>query len=390
MTDEPTDPLPSDPDDPAVVDDPYGFYRVLREHHPVMDTGTEFLVSRFDDIQTVVLDWQRFSSQTTDDNHDHFASMDPPRHDVHRASVARIFTPRSIAALEPGIRRATDDLLDPLVARGTFDLAAEFASVLPSQVITNIVGVPEELREEYRQKAIAIATTHGAASLYQAMTALQDVTWEALEGDHHVPEGGVLDMLLQSGAPDADGSSSATGDDAPLSRAEIVGLCTNLVLAGTDTASNLITNSVMLLDQHPDVSEALRADPELVPVAIEESLRFEAPVQWLRRRTTEPVELHGVELPQGALVRLYWASANRDESVFEHADRFDITREQRRHLAFGHGLHFCIGAALARLEARVALEALLALPTPRIDPTNTARIPSSMFRGYEHLTVRTV
>ncbi|MEX2626178.1 MAG: cytochrome P450 [Ilumatobacteraceae bacterium] len=388
MTEPTTSPLPSDPDDPAIVDDPYDFYRMLRERHPVHDTGSEFLVSCFDDIQTVVLDWQRYSSQTTDDNHDHFASMDPPRHDVHRASVARIFTPRSIAALEPEIRRATDDLLAPLVERGTFDLAAEFASVLPSQVITNIVGVPEELREEYRQKAIAIATTHGAASLYQAMTALQDVTWEALEGDHHVPEGGVLDMLLQSGAGDRDDGDS-DGDDAPLSRAEIVGLCTNLVLAGTDTASNLITNSVMLLDRHPDVREALRDDAELIPVAIEESLRFEAPVQWLRRRTTEPVELHGVELPRGALVRLYWASANRDESVFERADQFDITREQRRHLAFGHGLHFCIGAALARLEARVALEALLALPTIRIDPTNTARIPSSMFRGYEHLAVRT-
>ncbi len=382
MTDRPATPFPTDPDAAEIINDPYEFYRDLREHDPIRFTGKEYLVSRFEDIQAIVLDWQRFSSQTSDDNHDHFASMDPPRHDVHRASVARLFTPRSIAALEPLIRRMCADLLDPLMARGTFDLAEEFASVLPSQVITSIVGVPDELREDFRQKAIAIATTHDLASLYQAMHALQDVTWAAVDSGYDLPDDGILQMLLQ-----ADGAVGASGDDEPLSRAEVVGLCTNLVLAGTDTASNLITNSVMLLDHHVEAGQLLRDDLTLVPQAIEESLRFEAPVQWLRRRTTEAVMLHGVEIPEGALIRLYWGSANRDASMFDRADEFDITREQRRHLAFGHGLHFCIGAALARLEVRIALEALLALGDLHIDRSGTARIPSSMFRGYEHLPV---
>lgn len=369
-----------DPDSPAVIEDPYPYYRHLRDHHPVARTeqGT-YLITRFADVQAVVSDWSRFSSQTTADNHDHVASMDPPRHDDHRASVARLFTPRRAGELEHHIRAMCEDILTPLVAGGGFDLAAELAAVLPSQVITTIVGVPEALGEQFRDRAIAIAHAIGTRGLHDAMVALQDLTWQAIDDGHDLPEGQILDTLLRAEDPD---------DPHSLSRREIVGLCTNLVLAGTDTATNLITTSVVEIDRRPELRAELAARPALLAGTIEEILRYDAPVQWLSRRSLEPVELHGTTIPAGSLLRVYWGSANRDERAFERSDELDVHREGHRHLAFGHGIHFCIGAALARLEVHIALEALLALDL-RVDHDGAVRLPSSMFRGYEHLAVRT-
>lgn len=369
------------PDADEVVESPYAFYRRLRDESPVHrseHTG-EFLITRFDDVQAVVHDWHRFSSQTTEDNHDHFASMDPPRHDDHRSRVARLFTPRRVAQLEAEISEQCRRLTDPMLAAGTFDIATDLATHLPSRVITQIVGVPADLQEEFRDRALAIATASGIEAIYEAMHALQDVTWRAVDGTHDLPSGQILDTLLR----DQDESDPGT-----LSTREIVGLCTNLVLAGTDTASNLITSAAVIFDREPGLRDRLRDDPESLPRAIEEVLRVESPVQWLRRRTVEAVEMQGVEIPTGSLVRVYWGAANRDDRAFDDAGSFTLDRAEQRHLAFGHGLHFCVGASLARLEAKVALAAVLDVDGLELDHGGLVRLPSSMFRGYEHVPAR--
>ena len=369
------------PDANEIIESPYGFYTRLRDDAPVhySEEIGEYLITRFDDVQAVVHDWRRFSSQTTDDNHDHFASMDPPRHDVHRSSVARLFTPRRMAELEPAIADLGQSLTASMVERGTFDIATDLAIPLPSQVITQIVGVPPRLELEFRAGALAIATASGPENVYAAMGALQQVTWKALDEGHELPSGQILDTLLRG---------LGSGDPDELTRKEIVGLCTNLVLAGTDTASNLITSAMVLFDRVPGLRDCLRAEPERIPDAVEEVLRLEAPVQWLRRRSVEATEIHGVEIPAGSLLRVYWGAANRDDRVFDDPDRFDLDRSGQRHLAFGYGLHFCIGAALARLEARIAISAMLRTDGLELDHAGLVRLPSSMFRGYEHVPAR--
>lgn len=370
-----------DPDGSEVVEDPYDFYRSLRDDHPLYlhpRTG-EYLLTRFADVQAAADDVEGFSSEVRPESHHHFASMDPPRHDVHRAAVAHLFPARRIAELEPGIAARCARLLGPLADGATFDIAGGFAALLPSQVITAMVGLPSDLEEPFRQRALFITTVSTTPAVYDAIGDLQSVIWSAV-GRSDLPCQGILGTLLS-------GTAQAPG---VLDTEDIVGICSNLVLAGTDTATNLITSAVVLLHRRPDLRRQLAARPQLLRPAVEELLRFESPVQWLRRRTTRPVRWHGEELPAGALVRLYWGAANRDERVVERPDDFDIGRVPQRHIAFGHGLHFCLGAALARLEVRVALRTLLEVaPDYSIDEGGLVRLASSMFRGYERVRVRT-
>jgi cytochrome P450 len=302
--------------------------------------------------------------------------MDPPRHDVHRSKVARLFTPRAIANVEAQLRALTVELLGPLVASRRFDLAADFAAVLPCRVISRLVGVPHELEERFRDTALEIGRTAGTDSMFPLMSELEQLTERLVSREFAVEPRTILERLL-------DGS-----DGAELSRDELVGLCTNLVLAGTDTTANLIANAAVLLAERPDVRARLAADTSALPAALEETLRFESPVQWLARRTTRAVTMHGVTIPHDATIRLLWGSANRDEREFDRPDEFVPARRIARHLAFGYGLHYCVGAALARLEARVALEVLLAqAPRYRIDTEGLERLRSSTFRGWEHVPV---
>jgi cytochrome P450 len=371
-----------DPDGPEVIESPYDFYRWLRDEHPLYcyEPRQEFLISRFVDVQESATDWVRFSSEPPSKSHDHFASMDPPRHDLHRSSITRLFTPHRVKVLEEEVRALCRGLLSKADLYQGIDVAERYAAVVPSQVITRIVGLPPELHEPFRVQALAITKLTATPAVYEAIGRLQDITREALGTGGSLPLDGVLRTLIES---------ERSNPASELTERDIVGLCTNLVLAGTDTATNLITSAVVLLGRCEDLRAQVVQAPGRMEDFVEEVLRVEAPVQWLRRTAREDIELHGQLVPAGSTVRLYWGSANRDERVIDRPDEFDMARAARHHVSFGHGLHFCVGAALARLEVRVALEALIErVPGYRLVEAGAKRLPSSMFRGYEHVFIK--
>jgi cytochrome P450 len=367
-----------DPTDRQFLEDPADYYRWLRDEAPVhrhVASGSFFL-SRFEDVWEATADWRTYSSRSPVARLLHMASMDPPHHDRLRAIVSRFFSPRRIAELEPWLRALCGSLLEPLRQAPAFELVESFASVLPSRVIHRLVGVPEELAGEVREVALGIGAARDSTSLARWMEALEGLT-RRIVIDGPAPE---TPGLLQELA-------AASGPDRPTVE-ELRGLCSNLVLAGTDTVANLIGNGVVLLSRHPEARAGLVREPDRIPRAIEEMLRFESPVQSLARRVTRDVKRHGVTIPEGSEVRLQWGAANRDEREFVDPDRFDPSRHIRRHLALGHGIHFCLGAGLARLEARVAFESLLSRwPRLQVDEASLERLPSLWVRAWRRVVV---
>jgi cytochrome P450 len=365
-------------DDRQFLEDPSDYYRWLRDEEPVHfhETSGSFFLSRFEDVWQATADWQTFSSQSPVSRLRHMASMDPPDHDRLRASVVRHFSPHRIARLEPRIRGICRELLDPLARESSFDLVARFTTLFPSFVINRLMGVPRELDEPMREIALGIGAARDTGMLGRLMDELAELTVRVVEGDPAPAEPGLIQMLQRE--------EGAAG----LDREDLRGICSNLVLAGTDTVTNLVGNGVVLLARRPGERERLLREPGLIRRAVEEMLRFESPVQSLARRVTRDVTLHGVTLPEGAEVRLQWGAANRDEREFDHPDAFDVGREIRRHLALGHGRHFCLGAHLARLEARVALEELLQRwPGLGVDESRLERLPSLWVRAWSQILV---
>ncbi len=367
-----------DPADPQFLDDPFAYYRWLRDAEPVHlhEASGSYFLSRFEDVWNATQDWQTFSSESPVTSLLHMASMDPPLHDRLRASVARGFGPRRIAALESTVRGVCRDLLRPLRGAGRVDLAADFAAIFPSRVIHRVMGVPAPLEEPFRRCALAIATAADSEQMAVLMAELVDLSHRVVAGDPPPEQPGLI-QELQAGA--------GAGE---LSHRELMGVCSNLVLAGTDTVTNLIGNGLVLLHRHPEARRRLARGEVAVAVGVEEMLRLESPVQSLGRRATRSLSLHGREIPAGSEVRLLWGAANRDDREFERPDAFEIDRVIRRHLAFGHAIHFCIGARLARLEARVAFEEILrAWPEYHIDEGALVRVPSFWARGWEHVAI---
>jgi cytochrome P450 len=377
-----------DPFAPESWDDPYPTYAWLRDEAPVHHIAGRdlWVLSRFEDVQAAVSDTATFSSEQGI-SLDGFASsrgvppnlltLDPPRHDQLRKLVSRVFTPRTVSDLEPRVREVTRQLLDELAVDGRLELM-DLAAGLPTIVIAELLGIPAGDKQMFREWVESVVTLDpselgrtrgGVAGILDLFAYLQNVIDErALER---------RDDLI-SGLLDAE------VDGERLAPAEVLGFTLVLLAAGFETTKNLVGNAVWLLDGHHDVRERLVADPALIPQAIEEVLRFESPVIGLARTTTREVEVRGVLIPAGAKVQMNYASANRDERAFAAADRFDIDRADPRHLAFGHGIHFCLGAALARLEGRVALEELLARH-PRYGVTGLDRLPSAYIRGFAAL-----
>jgi cytochrome P450 len=288
---------------------------------------------------------------------------DPPRHAKLRALIARAFTPRSVADLEPRVRELCRRLVAPLALRGEAELVGELAVPLPLMVIAEMLGAPPADWPRFRRWSDALLglahVVSGDAGADQAVTDFVAV---------HGEMGGYLSALLASrrATPREDLLSRllhAEVDGERLSEEEILAFFQLLLLAGHETTTNLIANAVLCLDEHREQLALLQSHPNLVPSAVEEVLRYRSPVQTVFRRTTAAVELHGRTIPPGALVLAMIGSANRDPRQFRHPDRFDVMRQPNPHIAFGHGIHFCVGSALSRLEARVALPMLLeALP----------------------------
>lgn len=344
--------------DPHAEDFPlriHGLYRTLRDHFPVYRSPERgfYALSRYEDVRAAAADPATFSSEGTFVGGEllpMIVALDPPRHDRLRALVTRAFSPRRVADLEGRVRAIARELLGALPDDEPVDLLPRFAWQLPSRVIGELIGIPPERQGAFLEwtESLVGFEPDGSRGDRSVFAQIYSEFAKLLEERRSEPQGDLMSALL---AAEADGER--------LSQEELLGFCFVLITAGNDTTANLVANGAALLAEHEEQRRLLLDDPARIPDAVEEMLRYESPAQQLPRRARRTVTLHGVEIPQGAEVLLVWGAANRDERAFPDPDRFDVTRRPR-HLAFGYGTHFCLGAGLARLEGRVAFEELLA------------------------------
>jgi len=387
-----------DPYDVGIDADPYPTFRRLREEAPLYRNEPHdfFAVSRFDDVQQALNDKETFISgrggilELIRANIEMPPGVlifeDPPVHTVHRGLLSRVFTPRRMAALEPQIRDFCARSLDPLVGTDRFDFVKDLGAQMPMRVIGMLLGIPEEDQETIRDNSDkALRTEAGKPMRYSQKRfatgeAFEDyIDWRA---DH--PSDDLMTQLLQAEFEDVDGTTRR------LTRQEVLTYVNVVAGAGNETTTRLIGWAGKVLADHPDQRRMLVEDPSLIPDAIEELLRFEPPAPHIARYVNKDVELHGETVEAGNIMMLLVGAANRDDRRFPDGDTFDIRREQQPHITFGYGVHFCLGAALARLEGRVALdEVLKRFPEWEVDLDGAQLAPTSTVRGWETLPVRT-
>jgi cytochrome P450 len=384
-----------DPYDFEIDADPYPVWKRLRDEAPLYfnEKYEFFALSRYDDVEKGLNEWQTYSSAQgsvlelikakVEMPPGMFIFEDPPDHDLHRGLLSRVFTPRRLAAIEPQVRAYAARTLDPLVGQGGFDFIADLGTEIPMRTIGMLLGIPEEdqvaLREQLddglrlEDGVMPEVTTRDSASTNYAAY----IDWRAEN-----PSDDLMTELLTAEFTDEHGTVRT------LTRDEVLGYIGLLAGAGNETTTRLIGWAAKLLADHPDQRKNMAENFELIPNAIEECLRYEPPSPVQARLLTKDVEHHGQSVPEGSIVLLLNASANRDERQFTDPDRFDIQRKTQRHLSFGYGLHFCLGAHLARLEARVALEEVLRrFPVWEIDEANAVQARTSTVRGWEKLPV---
>jgi len=394
----PVEDLYWDPFDTEIDSNPYGIWKRMRDDAPVYrnDTYDFWALSRYEDVEAAHRDPTTFSSAhgtvlelmgSGEMPQNMMIFLDPPAHGRLRTLVSRAFTPRRIDGLEPHIRDLCAQLLDPHVGGDGFDFVQDFGAQLPSMVISELLGVPDDQREEVRH---AIDDTFhiepGVGMINDFALEARIRLWghlQAIIDDRRAnPRDDMITDLVQAEMTDADGTSRRLTDE------ECSGFVNLLVSAGTETVARLLGWAAILLDQHPDQRAELAADPGLLPNAVEELLRYEAPSPVQGRWTTRDVELHGITIPEGSKVLLLTGSAGRDERHYPDAERFDIHRTFDNHVSFGYGIHFCIGAALARMEGRIALEEALArFPDWRVDHDAATRLHTSTVRGWVNVPV---
>lgn len=384
-----------DPFDSDVQDDPYPVYRQLRDEAPVYraETASTWVLSRHEDVTASLLNHHTFSSVNgvfpTPPDAPFLESflpmmitMDPPRHDQLRGLVSRAFTPRRIAALEAGIDEMAASLADKFTDNGgRADFVVDFAGILPAMVIADLLGVPREDRQQFREWSSTLIQSNPArgevAEGLAAAAAVYSYFADFLVERRQRPRDDLMSALVRAEV----GGQKLTDD-------ELLGFCLLLLIAGHETTTNLLGNAAVVLAKDPRSRRRLVADPKLIGHAVEELLRFDSPVQGLARVLTEDRTLHGTAMSEGDSVLLLFGSANRDERVFPHPDAFDIDRKPEHQLAFGRGIHFCLGAALARMETRIALHAMLSrVPDWTVDHDAAVRLRSGPIRGYLSLPI---
>ncbi|MEO5321318.1 cytochrome P450 [Arthrobacter sp. CC3] len=372
--------------------DPFPQYRAMRESSPVFqdEQSGSWHVFRYDDVQRVLSEHATFSSRMGGDDPSETGQLfaaslittDPPRHRQLRSLVTQAFTPKAVDALAPRISALTDELLDRIAPAGTADLIAGLAYPLPVIVIAELMGIPPGDRDRFKQWSdVIVSQTRSGAE----------------DADHHATNvemtGYFLDLIeqcrRQPGNDLISNLLSAEIDGQKLSVPELLGFCSLLLVAGNETTTNLIGNAVLSFTEVPGTFERLLAEPQLLPQAIEEVLRYRSPVQSMYRVAAADTALGDVQIPAGAPLVAWIGSANRDERHFTEPDEFDIDRGPSRHLAFGQGIHFCLGAPLARLEARIALEATLSrLPGLTVAAgSRLERMDSTIVYGLKELPV---
>jgi cytochrome P450 len=345
----------------------YAWYRQMRETQPVYfdaSWGGVWHLFSYADVARVLSDYATFSSdesrfmppeqRDTSPISSSILRMDPPRHRQLRHLVSQAFTPRMVAQMEARIRDITNGLLDQVAAKGEMDAVRDLAYPLPVTVIAELLGIPTELRADFKRWSDALVSgeeelsEEGRQALFQEIGGMFNYFTQVLDERRAHPQNDLVSALLK-----------AEVDGEHLSDMELLGFCGLLLVAGNETTTNLIGNLLLCLDENPGTVERLRANRELVPGAIEEALRYYSPVKTMTRFATVDTTIGGQQIKAGQALIPWFSSANRDEAEFPHADSFDLEREPNRHLGFGRGIHFCLGAPLARLEARVALNLML-------------------------------
>ncbi|MBX7430772.1 cytochrome P450 [Mycobacterium sp. Y57] len=400
MTTDPAVELYYDPFDYAIDDDPYPVWQRMRAEAPLYynEKYNFFALSRHDDVAEALPDWQTYRSGRGTTADILFSGIevppgillfeDPPLHDLHRRLLSRVFTPRRMLAVEDLVREFCSTALDPLIGTEGFDFVADLGAFMPMRTIGYLLGIPEEGQQQIRDlndALIAVAAEQGdsgdiSPTVFQQSIAMfaDYIEWRASH-----PSEDLMTELLNAEVEETDGTRR------PLERTEVLAYTAMIAGAGNETTARLIGFIGEQLALHPDQRHELAADPSLIPAAVEETLRYEAPSPVQARYVARDVELYGRDVPEGSYMLLLNGSANRDESRFADPDRFDIHRTGG-HLSFGQGLHFCLGAALARLEARVAFEEVLARWTDwNVDYNNASRARTSSVRGWARLPVHT-
>jgi cytochrome P450 len=384
--------------DVGINADPYPVYRRLREEAPVYynENHDFFAVSQFVDVEKGLLDAQTYISGKGGIIELIKADIemppgviifeDPPTHTIHRRLLSRAFTPRRVAELEPKIREFCAQSLDPLVGADHFDFIADLGAQMPMRVISMLLGIPESDQEIVRDHVDANLRTEAGEPMRVSenfVTGAMFADYVDWRADH--PSDDIMTELLNVEFVDE------TDTVRKLTRGELLTYLEVLAGAGNETTTRLIGWTAKVLADHPDQRAELVADRSLIPNAIEEILRFESPAPHVGRCVAkQDLVVHGTEIPAGSVMLFLLGSANRDDRRFADGDSFDIRRNDGRHLTFGNGIHFCMGAALARLEGVIALEEVLArIPEWDVDTDKARLSPTSTVRGWETLPVYT-
>jgi cytochrome P450 len=390
-----------DPYDFEIDSDPYPIWRRMRDEAPLYynEKYDFWALSRFDDVEKALVDWRTYSSAKGSLLELIKSGMeippgsiifeDPPHHDLHRGLLSRVFTPKKMAAIEPKVRQFCARTLDPHVGSGGFDFIADLGAEMPMRTIGMLLGIPEDDQVAIRERidkglrleegAPPDMTTRLTDAAEQTDLFADYIDWRAKN-----PSDDLMTELLNAEYEDTDGVRKK------LTRDEVLGYVGLVAAAGNETTTRLIGWTGKVLAEHPEQRAEIVADRSLVAPAIEELLRFEPPSPIQSRYVTRDAEWHGQTVPEGSVVVLINASGNRDDRHFPDGDTFDIHRKIDHHLTFGYGIHFCLGAALARLEGRVALDEVRnRFPEWDVDWDNAKQARTSTVRGWEALPVTT-
>jgi cytochrome P450 len=362
------------PLDPAFRIDPYPVYARLRAEAPVYEAFGGLVLSRYAECEAVLRDPRSSSDFDKSTAHEMwvreqgpgyqppqqtrpFLFLDPPDHTRLRGLVTKAFTPRVVDRLRPRVQEIVDVLLDKVIARGSLEVIEDFAYPLPVIVICEMLGVPVDDHEKFKGWSRELARSLDPEPFLppevlerrqKAIESFTEYFAKLIEGRRAAPGDDLLSALI---------AAEEAGDK--LSPEELLATCILILVAGHETTVNLIGNGALALLRHPDQLELLRDDPSLGRTAVEEVLRFDPPVQFTGRIALEDMDIGGHTVAKGQQTMVLLASANRDQDIFTDPDRFDITRQENRHLAFGHGVHYCLGAPLARVEGEIALSSLV-------------------------------
>ena len=385
-----------DPYDFEIDADPHPVWKRLRDEAPLYynEKYDFYALSRFTDVEPALVDWQTYRSGKGSVLELIKANIelppgiilfeDPPIHDLHRGLLSRVFTPKKMNAIEPKVREFCARSLDPLVGAGGFDFIADLGAQMPMRTIGFLLGIPEDDQEAIRDRLDAGLRLESGEAPTEVQSGEGEIFGEYIDWRADHPSDDLMTEMIKAEFEDE------TGTIRRLTRDEILLYVNMLAGAGNETTTRLVGWTGKLLAEHPDQRRELVEDRSLIPNAIEELLRYEAPSPVQSRYVARDVEHYGKTVAEGSVMVILNGSANRDERRYPDADRFDIHRQIGHHLSFGYGIHFCLGAALARLEGRVALdEVLKRFPEWDVDWEHAKMARTSTVRGWESLPVRT-